>query len=162
MFRKLEMFDHHYVDEYGNVLNEKTGNILKPYVGSGGYLYVKPCESNKTMHLAIHRAVAMCFCKGYKPWLVVDHIDGDKENNYYKNLRWCEQSDNLKFGYERRGDTPLRNFVPYKLYVDDKIIDEFYCLKDAVEYAVEHYNVKESMLSKHKHYKNVRVEKCND
>ena len=31
MFRKLEMFDHHSVDEYGNVLNKKTGNILKPY-----------------------------------------------------------------------------------------------------------------------------------
>lgn len=162
MFRKLEMFDHHSVDEYGNVLNEKTGNILKPYKSCGGYLYVKPCENNKTTHLAVHRAVVMCFCKGYKPQLVVDHIDGNKENNYYKNIRWCEQSDNLKFGYERRGDTPLRNFVPYKLYVDDKIIDEFYCLKDAVEYAVEYYNVKESMLSKHKHYKNVRVEKCND
>lgn len=40
MFKKLEMFDHHFIDEYGNVLNQKTGNILKPYVGSGGYLYV--------------------------------------------------------------------------------------------------------------------------
>ena len=30
------------------------------------------------------------------------------------------------------------------------------------EYAVEHYNVKASMLSKHKIYKNIRVEKCND
>ena len=156
------MFDHHSVDEYGNVLNEKTGNILKPYVGSGGYLYVKPCENSKTTHLSIHRAVAMCFCEGYEPSLVVDHIDGNKENNYYKNLRWCKQIDNLKFGYERRGDTPLRNFIPYKLYVNDKMIDEFYCLKDAVDYAVKHYNVKASMLSKHKFYKNVRVEKCND
>ena len=162
MFRKLEMFDHHSVDEYGNVLNEKTGNILKPYVGSGGYLYVKPCESNKTMHLAIHRAVAMCFCKGYKPWLVVDHIDGNKENNYYKNLRWCEQADNLKFGYDRRGDSPLKYYKHCKLLVNDIVVDEFWCIKDAVEYAVEHYNVKASMLSKHKIYKNIRVEKCND
>lgn len=150
MFKKLEMFDHHSVDEYGNVLNEKTGNILKP------------CENSKTTHLSIHRAVAMCFCEGYEPSLVVDHIDGNKENNYYKNLRWCKQIDNLKFGYEGRGDTPLRNFIPYKLYVNDKMIDEFYCLKDAVDYAVKHYNVKASMLSKHKFYKNVRVEKCND
>ena len=44
----MEEFDHHSIDEYGNVLNEKTGNILKPYVGSGGYLYVKPCENNIT------------------------------------------------------------------------------------------------------------------
>lgn len=48
------------------------------------------------------------------------------------------------------------------MYVNEKMIDEFYCLKDAVDYAVEHYNVKASMLYKHKFYKNVRVEKCND
>lgn len=107
MFRKLPMYDHHFVDENGNVLNDKTGTILKPYVGNGGYLYVKPCEYNKTKHLSIHRAVAICFCDGYKKGYVVDHID-------------------------------------------------------AVKYAVENYNVKGSMLSKHNKYKNVRVEKCND
>lgn len=162
MFRKLEQFDHHSINEYGEVLNEKTGNILKPYVGSGGYLYVKPCENNKTKHLSIHRAVAMCFCDGFKSWLVVDHIDGDVTNNYYKNLRWCEQSNNLKYGYERRGDTPLRNHENCKLFVNDKLIDEFYCVRDAVSYASEHYGVKASMLSKHRKYKNVRIEKCND
>lgn len=45
---------------------------------------------------------------------------------------------------------------------DHHFIDEFYSLKDAVDYAVEHYNVKATMLSKYKFYKNVRVEKCND
>lgn len=34
MFKSMEEFDHHSIDEYGNVLNEKTGNILKPYVGN--------------------------------------------------------------------------------------------------------------------------------
>lgn len=28
MFKSMEEFDHHSIDEYGNVLNEKTGNIL--------------------------------------------------------------------------------------------------------------------------------------
>lgn len=50
MFKSMEEFDHHSIDEYGNVLNEKTGNILKPYVGSGGYLYVKPCENNNLVY----------------------------------------------------------------------------------------------------------------
>lgn len=162
MFRKLPMYDHHFVDENGNVLNDKTGTILKPYVGNGGYLYVKPCEYNKTKHLSIHRAVAICFCDGYKKGYVVDHIDGNKENNNYKNLRWCTQKFNVLDGYERRCDTPLRNYKPYSLYVNDKFIDTFVCKSDAVKYAVENYNVKGSMLSKHNKYKNVRVEKCND
>lgn len=162
MFKSMEEFDHHSIDEYGNVLNEKTGNILKPYVGSGGYLYVKPCENNITKHLSIHRAVAKYFCKGYKPELVVDHIDGNVENNYYKNLRWCEQADNLKYGYERRKDTPFRNYRPCKLYVGNKLIDEFLSITEAVDYAEKHYNVKRAMLHKHLVYKNVRIERCND
>jgi hypothetical protein len=102
----MEEFDHHSIDEYGNVLNEKTGNILKPYVGSGGYLYVKPCENNITKHLSIYR--------------------------------------------------------PCKLYVGNKLIDEFLSITEAVDYAEKHYNVKRAMLHKHLVYKNVRIERCND
>lgn len=78
---------------------------------------------------------------------------GNVENNYYKNLRWCEQADNLKYGYERRKDTPFRNYRPCKLYVGNKLIDEFLSITEAVDYAEKHYNVKRAMLHKHLVYK---------
>lgn len=86
MFVNIPNFENHLINEYGVVLNTKTGNIIQPYRSKQGYLYVKPCENNKTKHLAIHRAVAMCFCAGYEEGLTVEHKDGNKENNYYKNV----------------------------------------------------------------------------
>lgn len=96
MFKSMEEFDHHSIDEYGNVLNEKTGNILKPYVGSGGYLYVKPCENNVTRHVSIHRAVAKYFCKGYKPELVVGNKLIDEFLSITEAVDYAEKHYNVK------------------------------------------------------------------
>ena len=44
----------------------------------------------------VHRAVAMLFCEGESKGLVVDHIDEDKTNNHFSNLRWVTLSENSK------------------------------------------------------------------
>lgn len=162
MFVNISGFINHSVNEFGVVLNTKTGNIIQPYKNKQGYLYVKPCENNKRKHLAIHRAVAMCFCDGYAKGMVVDHIDGNKENNYYKNLRWCSQKQNVYSGYERRNDTPFRNYIGCELYYKGKLIDVFPSIKDAAVYAVNNYGCKENMLRKNMKHKDVILRKCND
>lgn len=162
MFVNIPEFENHLINEYGVVLNAKTGNIIQPYRSKQGYLYVKPCENNKTKHLAIHRAVAMCFCAGYEEGLTVEHKDGNKENNYYKNLMWCTQKENLQLGYRRRKDTAFRNHIGCELYYKGKHIDTFPSIKDAVLYACEKYDCKYSMLYKHMKYKNVILKRCND
>ena len=47
MFVNIPGFINHSVNEFGVVLNTKTGNIIQPYKNKQGYLYVKPCENNK-------------------------------------------------------------------------------------------------------------------
>lgn len=162
MFVHIPGFDHHVVNEHGVVINAKTGNIITPYKSKQGYLYVKPCENNRTKHLAIHGAVAMCFCKGYYDGLVVDHKDGNKENNYYKNLVWCTQKKNLESGYKRRCDTAFRNYLSCELFYKGKYIDTFPSVKDAAIYGVENYGCKYTMLYKHHKHKDVVLRKCND
>ena len=162
MFVNIPGFENHSVNECGVILNTKTGNVIKPYKSKQGYLYVKPCENGVIKHLAIHRAVAMCFCDGYAENLVVDHKDGNKENNYYKNLKWCTQKENLDSGYKRRGDTAFRNYTGCELYYKGKHIETFVCISDAADFAVENYGCKKSMLIKHKKHKNVVLVKCND
>lgn len=162
MFVLIPGYENHSVNERGVVLNTKTGNIIQPYKSKQGYLYVKPCENNHTTHLAVHRAVAMCFCGGYAENLVVDHIDGNKENNHYKNLRWCTQKKNLHEGYKRRKDTAFRNYIGCEIYYNGKYIDTLPSIKDAAKFAVKQFGCKESMLRKHMKHKNVVLVKCND
>lgn len=162
MFVKVPGTHHIKINEYGVVKNTKTGNILSPYIGTNGYMYIKLCEFGEYKRFSIHRAVAMCFCDGHRDGFVVDHIDGDRQNNYYKNLRWCSQKDNLSFGYERRNDDPVRNCSSCYLYVGDKFIKEFRSIRDAARYASNKYNCSYSMLTKHLKYNRFEIVKCND
>lgn len=157
MFRRVPDFNYLMVNESGIFYNNKTGHYLTPYKGSNGYMYLKMMEDGIAKRISVHRAVALCFCKGYKEDLVVDHIDGNKENNYYKNLRWVTQKKNLLEGYKRRGDTPVRNLVPVELYYKNKYVDLFWSRKEVCEYAAKYFGCKSSMLSKYGKHKNCKL-----
>ena len=50
----------------------------------------------------IHRLVAIHFCEGYSEELVVNHIDGNKNNNKATNLEWVTRSENDKHAYKMK------------------------------------------------------------
>lgn len=157
MFKLIPNFNNICVNEYGEILNCKTNHILKPTKAKNGYLYIKVSDDGEVKRIALHRAVGMLFCKGYKEELVVDHIDGDKTNNYFKNLRWVTQKQNINYGYERRGDTAFRNFKVVDLFYKEKYVSSFWSKKEATDYAVKNYGCKFSMLMKHNKHKECKL-----
>lgn len=66
------------------------GRILKSNPDKMGYLIVGLTKNNKTETKRIHRLVAETFMP------VVNHIDGNKENNNIENLEFCSQRYNVK------------------------------------------------------------------
>lgn len=85
------------VSEFGEVRNDKTGLILKPWILKTGYAQLKLGHKNA---YTIHRLVAMVFHSlSEKIGDYVLHIDNNKLNNHYLNLKWGTQSDNLKQAY---------------------------------------------------------------
>jgi hypothetical protein len=44
----------------------------------------------------IHRLVAMNFIENPNDKQMVDHIDGNKQNNYFDNLRWATNQENQR------------------------------------------------------------------
>lgn len=60
--------------------------------------------------------VCKYFCPGYAEGLVVNHIDSDTTNNYYKNLEWVSQKENVRKSYISSKFDATRNYYIIELY----------------------------------------------
>lgn len=78
------------VSNIGQIQNEK-GKILKVYGHSQKRYPIVWLEGKQ---LAIHRAVAETFIPNPKNKSEVNHINGNKHCNWYKNLEWCTRQEN--------------------------------------------------------------------
>lgn len=91
---------------------------MQPEYDKDGYLRVKLACDDPTIVIpkykliGIHSLVNLCF-NGQpstdlkKP--TTDHIDGNRQNNYYKNLRWVEDRINASYDLrhkDRNDDLP--------------------------------------------------------
>lgn len=97
-------FDGYFVSKYGDIFSIKTGEVikLKPWKDNVGYYQVVMYNNEgKRKYRRIHRYVALAFCKGRKNGPMVNHLDGNKLNNYYKNLEWTTNSINTQQGYDQ-------------------------------------------------------------
>lgn len=80
--------------------------ILSPFISKPtGYLQIKVDRKNYNLH----RLIAMAFCDGHSDGLVVNHLDGDKQNNAACNLEWTTRSENGAHSYRCLG-----HVNPYK------------------------------------------------
>lgn len=102
-----EYYNNYEISNYGNYRNIKTKKILKPHI-SGNYYYANINIYNKELNIKqvkkerINKLVALYFIPipdKYKDTdinnLVIDHIDGNKQNNYYKNLQYITIRENV-------------------------------------------------------------------
>lgn len=137
MWKKLELFPLYEIDEYGNVQRVDNKRKLKSQTNiKNGYktvtLYYYDENNNRKRKVCyIHRLVAQYFCDGYQEYLDVNHKDGDRANNFYKNLEWCSRGENLKHSYQVLNRTP--NIAKNRQKKVAKIFDkEIICIYDSI------------------------------
>lgn len=82
------------------------GRVLSVWGTTDGYLRGSVSRESVRAIFLMHRAVALAFCPGARPWLQVNHKDGDKTNNCASNLEWVTGSQNMRHAVQ----TGLINF----------------------------------------------------
>lgn len=89
-----EYGEKYEIDEHGNVFNAGR-QIFVDKSNKHGYHRVNLFGPRGRERKFVHRLVNQTFHPDeWDPDNVVDHIDGDKTNNYYKNTRNISQSAN--------------------------------------------------------------------
>ena len=85
-----------YVSENGDVYNLETDTFVSQNESNSGYMRVS-LDGNT---LLVHRLVAWEFYPDRRDMkLTVDHIDGNKKNNWYTNLEWVTLEENIRRAY---------------------------------------------------------------
>jgi hypothetical protein len=89
------------------VINRTSGRkqtirqrIIGQQIGTNGYPTVTLRINGVKKCLVVHRLVAKCFVINDQRLPIINHIDGVKTNNYYKNLEWCTHTDNIVHAYK--------------------------------------------------------------
>ena len=94
------VFPDYEISNFGRCKHifKKHTRIIKGSIHQDGYIFV-------TLHgvqYPMHRLVAEKFCRinGNKEDLVVNHLDGNKQNNRASNLEWVTTAENVQHSYK--------------------------------------------------------------
>ena len=122
VFDGIENAPRYDVSNYGRLRSYQSGMpvrqdqsvSLSPYSGTiikgsviQGYRSLNIRSDGKTLNRYVHKLVAEHFLPQQKPdQIFVIHLDHDKQNNYYQNLRWVSKVEMI----EHNRDNPnLKN-----------------------------------------------------
>ncbi len=104
------------VSNRGRVWSVYKQRVMKPYMGNG-YLKVDLIAKNgKRKKEYVHRLVALAFIDNLNNHPIVNHIDGNKQNNLVENLEWITQQKNMQHSYYILNNTTGTSHIPRKCF----------------------------------------------
>jgi hypothetical protein len=134
IYKSMDLSDYK-ISKNGNIIG-KRGRLLKNIKNHNGYLIVCLRSKTKQKNIVVHRLVAHIFVKNDDPLnkTVINHIDENRANPYYKNLEW----------------TTLKNNTIYSCGKPVKMIDattnEILMIFKSLSYAAKYVNVNYSSI----------------
>jgi hypothetical protein len=119
MWKDIDKFEDRYeVSSDGEVRNKHTKRLLTPTSDKDGYqqIGIRKMGDRKKVWFRIHRLVAIGFVERPGNWLIlsVDHIDRNKTNNKYTNLRWVTAQENCN---NRKDECWITNTTTKELHI---------------------------------------------
>ena len=94
LFMDIPGYENYKISSYGRVLNKRRNKEVKQFLKRNGYSIVSLFKDKKKKTFTIHRLVAKTFFEEDITNKSIDHIDGNKQNNFFQNLRVCNHQQN--------------------------------------------------------------------
>ena len=93
--------DFYYVIDEDTVINLKTGNSKKATKSKqrGYWYYTLQTKDKKDKKVYVHKINALAFIKN-EPYVLIEHIDDNKDNNKCSNLIFSDHSNNAKNAFK--------------------------------------------------------------
>ena len=96
--------NRYIVYENGVIFDRKNIQFVRQWVDPKGYVYTSfKLIDNSRMAIGLHRIVAFLYCENpyndYSSEIEVNHKDGVKTNNFYTNLEWTTQQENIEHAF---------------------------------------------------------------
>ena len=99
----IKNYENYEVSICGSVRNITTKRILKPSIDTVGYYHVILYKNGKCKLYKVHRLVAKHFIPNINNAKCIDHINNNRLDNTFSNLRWCTYQQN-QFNSSLRND----------------------------------------------------------
>jgi hypothetical protein len=141
IWKKIKDYSNYEVSNTGKIRNINLNKELK-LSSNTGYLYIFLSKNNKRSKGYIHRLVAESFLEKTNDKLVVNHKDGNKENNNIENLEWITQGENVKHAIDN--ELLIHFKLSVNQYTDE---DEFIKTYESVEEASRQTNINGGSIS---------------
>ncbi len=110
----IDGYRNYQVSWWGRVRNSKTGRILKANLSSNTYLTLALSKNGQRKSFSVHVLVAHEWVENPENKRCVDHIDGDRTNNHYENLRYATSSENSRNMKKHADGSSIYKGVGYK------------------------------------------------
>lgn len=102
-WKDIKNYPNYKISKDGRIYSKRAKKLRKNNT-SGDYQYISFCVNKKQTAHRINRLVALTYIPNPDNKPVVNHIDGNKNNNNVENLEWCTHSENSQHAI----DTGLR------------------------------------------------------
>lgn len=89
-------FPNYLVSSFGRVWSDYSMGFLKPYSMNGYHIGVGLRLGGRRYSTYVHQLVAKAFVPNPRNLPLVRHLDDDPFNNYFENLAWGTQSENVQ------------------------------------------------------------------
>ncbi len=120
------------VSNKGRIRNKNTKRILPGYKHKSGYIYINLMKPGKGSYVfRYHRIVATAWVSGHTEERdVVNHIDGNKQNNDPSNLEWVTFEENVQHAFRNHLFKPrivrTMQIVKFKNYMFTEYVNYYW------------------------------------